>query len=76
MGASFDHMELGNDSGRAKGSVHPNSVGEKDIPRASLEERGGKSLCEVSEQRREIGIRQVVPVGIEQVGWHQPGREY
>src|ERR1700757_1736861 len=57
---ALEDVELSGHARLAQGPVHPDRVRQEEIAGAGLQEGGWKALGEVAEQRREIGMRQVV----------------
>lgn len=60
----LEHVQFGVYLRLSKRTVHPYRVGQEQVARARLEESRRKA-CQVAEQRREMGVRQIGPTGIE-----------
>ena len=65
VGHRLEHVELGVDSGAAELAVHAHGVGQEEVTRSGLEERGRERRGEVAEQRRQVRIGEIVVAGVQ-----------
>jgi hypothetical protein len=64
--ASVEDVQVRVHAGFAQLAVHPHRVGQEQIPGAA-DDQGGREAREIPEQRREVQVMQVMPVGVQQV---------
>ena len=60
-------------AGGAKGAVHADRVREIEVARTGRKDRRWKA-SEIGEQRRKVGIGEIVSISVEQVDRHQAGQ--
>ena len=71
MRRGFLDVQFGVDARVAQLAVHSHGVGQEQVARPGGQERGREALGEIAEQRRQIGVREIVTGCVEQVGLHQ-----
>ena len=76
VGHGLEHVELRLDAAGPKLPVHPDGVGQEQVSGSRLQEGRWEGGGEVAEQRRQIGVSQIVVTGIQGDGVGQTLRQH